>query len=783
VSDLHSSPSQSYKLKQMAPNISRLRRWFATGAVVVVVVVTGAYFYARHRFSLAGHLIPKKINIQVQQTADSFTISKSEAGRTIFTIRATKAVQYKEGGHAELHDVSITIYGKDSQRFDQIYGADFDYSPQTGMVVAKGEVQIDLEANPGGLTRPDQALPPELKNPIHVKTSGLVFNQKTGDAYTPEKVEFRVAEANGTAVGATYTAKAAVLEMKSQVDVVLLGATPATVKAARGALRKDPLQIDLDQQKTVRGDESFESEHATVYLRKDSTVDRVVGTGNVRMHFEGKAPINSRSERAELFMANSDKPKNERNLLSKAVLSGNVQMENSGPDPMHSTAGRVILNFTGKNVFTTARAEQGVKLFQHHAATDRSADSAHASNSQDVEVDAPAMNFVIDEGRRLESAVTDGAAQILISPPDPTSGQHTVVTARKFTAKFDDNSRLKTLHGEPDAKIVNSAPGQVDRVSTSDTLDAAFHPGGGIQSLVQEGKVEYVDADLKAWGDRARYTPVDQTLYLSGAPRVVERGMTTTAKNMRMNRVSGDAYAEGNVKSTYSELKPQPDGALLASSSPIHVTARNMVTHRNPGVATYTGTARLWQDANVVEAPSIEFDRDHRSIVATSAAGKLVSTALVQTDKSGKQTPVAITSDRLTYTDSERKAHFEGNVVVKSADATMTGKQVDAYMEPRGQSAASVQNSGEPGGASRLDKIVSDGNIVIVQPTRRALGDHLVYTAAEDKFVLTGSAPSIFDAERGKVTGDSLTFYKRDDRVLVEGDAKSPTVTQTRVAR
>ena len=35
----------------------------------------------------------------------------------------------------------------------------------------------------------------------------------------------------------------------------------------------------------------------------------------------------------------------------------------------------------------------------------------------------------------------------------------------------------------------------------------------------------------------------------------------------------------------------------------------------------------------------------------------------------------------------------------------------------------------------------------------------------------------------GKITGDSLTFYKRDDRVLVEGRETSPTVTTTRVAR
>ena len=35
-----------------------------------------------------------------------------------------------------------------------------------------------------------------------------------------------------------------------------------------------------------------------------------------------------------------------------------------------------------------------------------------------------------------------------------------------------------------------------------------------------------------------------------------------------MNRATGDAFAEGDVKSTYSDLKPQPNGALLASSDP-----------------------------------------------------------------------------------------------------------------------------------------------------------------------------------------------------------------------
>jgi hypothetical protein len=49
--------------------------------------------------------------------------------------------------------------------------------------------------------------------------------------------------------------------------------------------------------------------------------------------------------------------------------------------------------------------------------------------------------------------------------------------------------------------------------------------------------------------------------------------------------------------------------------------------------------------------------------------------------------------------------------------------------------------------------------------------------------VLSGGSPSIFDAEHGKITGVSLTLFRHDGRVLVEGNNTSPTVTQTRVAR
>jgi lipopolysaccharide export system protein LptA len=318
--------------------------------------------------------------------------------------------------------------------------------------------------------------------------------------------------------------------------------------------------------------------------------------------------------------------------------------------------------------------------------------------------------------------------------------------------------------------------------------------------LVQTGDFRYHEASAKpdtggraAFADMATYTPGNQILNLIGSPRVIDGGMTTTATSVRINRQTGDAFAEGNVKTTYSDLKPQPNGALLAASDPLHVTAEHMTARQEPGVAHYTGNVRLWQTANVVRAPRIDFDDDKRSIVAQSDPSQTVSSIFVQQGQDGQLTPVDVTSDRLTYVDEERRARFTGNVFAKSTIDTINAKLIDVYLKPAepaangtpAQPVASAKKSVIPGseGPSQIDHMVAVGKVVVTEPNRRAVGDRLVYTADDGRYFLTGKSPSIFDAERGTVWGDSLTFYSRDDRVLVESKRSSPTVTRARTTK
>src|SRR3954468_1463865 len=413
-----------------------LRKWFAVGAIFVALTVAAFFGYNRIRawtITQAVKKASKQLGVDVQQSAQGWTISKSEGGRTLFTVRASNALQYKQGGRAELDEVNIIIYGREANRFDQIYRRKFSYEPSTGEIRAEGEVHIDLESNASGPAAPDQAPPQELKKPIHLKTSGLVFNRNTGIATTDQVIEFRVPQANGTARGVTYDSNRNLLTIHSDIRIRTTGRDPANINAAHGVITGDvPRQAVLDGVRMERADGAmFAAEKLTVFIRDDNKVDHMVAAGNVTLHATGETPVEARAPQATFQMNETT------DTLKTAALTGGVQLENGGKSPMNGTAGHVTVDFAGANVPHTVHAAGGVRLVQRGA------------NAQAMEIAADGMEMRVAEGKYISSAVTQGSSQITIKGAAAGAGQSarpaagalqtsgdTVITAGKFEAQF-----------------------------------------------------------------------------------------------------------------------------------------------------------------------------------------------------------------------------------------------------------------------------------------------------------------------------------------------------------
>src|ERR1700730_16977075 len=259
----------------------RLLRLVVLAAVLLTLVVVGMYFYARSKAINVLKQVPGKIGLEIKQTANGYQFSKSDGKRTLFTVQASDVKVFKLNGDAELHNVSIVLYGRDSSRFDQIYGDDFAYDQKTGDVTAKGDVQIDLVANPAGLGSPDQTTPKELKDPIHLKTRDLVFNKDSGNAVTAQRVELRTPQATGWAMGVKYAGKSNTLTLSSQIHVVVNGLYAAEIEADSGVITNDPREITLEHPRLRRQDGTVQSDQAVFYLGPENQVERVLASGNV----------------------------------------------------------------------------------------------------------------------------------------------------------------------------------------------------------------------------------------------------------------------------------------------------------------------------------------------------------------------------------------------------------------------------------------------------------------------------------------------------------------------
>lgn len=738
----------------LAPHI--LRRIFAILAALAVLVAAGFYLRGIIKSQKPLAHLPKQIPENIARSGAGFTYSQSEGGKTLFTIRAANFQQFKEPGHpeggkAELHDVNIVVYDRDNNSSDQIYGSDFIYDPESGDMSANGEVQIDLEANASVSASAGQQPAPETRNLIHVNTSGLTFNRKSGIARTSQKIEFRFPGAKGSAVGANYNSHDSVLTLSSAVRVVTTEKQRATITGQSASIKKDPREIVLHTARVEQPARTLQADQVRILLRENSTVERVEGEGNLRAEAPGANGFELRANNGKLLLADN-------NQAQSAAISGGVTFTRRGDSPASGRAENIALRFGPRGQIRQAQASGKVDLTQ----------GVHGKSQ---ELRAGAVDLTVTNGKQLQKAVTsEGPAEIILGQQPATN----TISAGHFKADFSQDNRLRSVIGSPDARIVSEVPGQEKRTATARELAAAFRQDGQISSADLTGNFHYEEGQRTATADHAHYTVATETYSLAGNPRVQEGGIVLSADSLELNRKTGSAVGRGNVKTTYNDLKPQPGGGMLASSAPIHVTGSSVMASSAATTAKYTA-ARLWQGPNIVEAPSLAFNKTDRSLLAQGNQAVRVTSVFLQSENNGKATPVTVAADRLTYVDAERKASFSGKVEVHAADAVMNANSAQVLLRPTG---------GQSGSSSgQLDRIVAEGDIRIQERDRKGQGSRLVYVAQEQKFVLTGSEghlPSIFDAEHGQISGNSLTFFTQGDRVLVGSSNSAPTGSQNR---
>jgi lipopolysaccharide export system protein LptA len=830
--------------------IERMRTLVLAAGALLVVALVAVLAIGRWKSHFNLKEIPKRLGIDIQQEANGVTYTQAHGGHTLFKIHASKVVQLKQGGRALLHDVQIELYGEEGSRVDRIAGDEFEYDQKNGTATAAGPVEITLmrpveapalapKATPDRAPKATPLANAALtasQGEIHVKTSGLTFDQKSGVATTAERVEFAITQGKGSSIGATFDSDkgqlvldhAVELDVKNGTEKVLLHAQHAEFERASLLCRMHGAEASFRGGEASAGD-------ANLLFRQDGSAVRLDASNGFSMTTATSAHV--AAPRGSLDF-------NEHNQPWHGRMEGGATLDSSSDDrQIHGAAPTADLAFTAQGRLRHAHLEKGVVIHSDETSAAGEPNGEPLKVSRDWRSPVADLDFREANKGQVELASVTGTGGVLITG-QTQRGNGPVTPSRmaadQVTAAFGDGQVLTTAVGTGHASLQQTTSSGAKQTTSGDRIEASFAPPSArvskngtkgraesapaagspaaaqIQSAAVDGDVVLVQepaikpgtepsATLRATAGRAVYEGSGEWLHLTVNPRVEDGGLQLTADRLDVSQGSGDAFAHGNVKATWAgrpAAKSGPQVARAGSGSgqeisalggqgPAHVIAAEAQLHQATGEATFRGQARLWQQANSITAPVIVLDRTRQTLVARSAgAGDpvrvvMLSAGGMNAGKAGHSGSVAgpsvilVRGGDLKYSEAERKAVMHGgaagSVVAETGSATSTSNELELVLLPPGN------HAGKDGGPAQVDSMTASGQVVVSSQGRRGTGDRLVYSSEPDEYVLTGSAsnpPRMTDPARGTVTGASLIFNSRDDSVSIEGEGRK-TLTET----
>ena len=619
----------------MRLTIERIRMLVLVAAALLIAAVFIVLAVEKWRSPFSGRDIPKRLGINIQQEANGVTYTQAHGGHTIFKIHASRVVQLKSG-HAELHDVEIDLYGADGTRADRISGSEFEYDQQSGLATAAGTVEITL-ARPGVLPEspalPAGApMPPKVsasqagramapgtplagaaetaeKSSIHVTTSGITFNQKTGLVTTSSRVDFSTGQGSGASVGASWDSNSGLLVLDHDVEIsALRGTEPVAIHADHAEFDRDTLLARLRAATAdFRGGQAAAAQ-AVLLFRDDGSAVRIDATGGFTLTTEAGSHLAAPIAHLEF---------NEHNQPRHGRLDGGVTMDSvsgdslSGSRTLHAGSPTAQIEFTDQGRLRHAHFERGVEmrsieLTQASAAGAESLRLTRTWHSPVAELD-----FRDSAAGQAELASMHGTEGVVLSGESQRGSGPAVLTrltADELTGTFGSGSSLQSMTGSGHASLQQTTAKGALQTATGDRLQARFLPavaGAGAKTasagapgsvgaaqldsaqldgnvvLLQQPAASQAQAKspasaapgassqepLRATAGRAVYQNQGEWLHLTLNPRVRNGGMDLTADTLDVSRQSGEAFARGNVKATWISSTGSPSSASSGSAS------------------------------------------------------------------------------------------------------------------------------------------------------------------------------------------------------------------------
>ena len=758
---------------------ARYARWSALLAFALAGITFGIYLQRQWAAHVEKKNAPPALTEDKERQSIGLTFSKVEGNRTIFTVQASKSTDYKGQNISLLEDVMITVFGKSGERNDVIHTHSCNYSKADGAMQCSGEVLMELQsAATAERARQESSSVPNI---VRVETSGVTFERATGRAQTVAPVKFSFPDGSGEGLGAVYFSEEGVLRLVKDARLNLqptgavAGAKPKGQTARDIALRGSSLEFGKNSRTVV-----MEGPVTATSEAQQLTAGELVLTLDAQSR--AQTLVATPGQLGELPEASSQSARGKTSLKAEKLTcnlapAGWIQSIEAEGNVQGSSPNGALQAQRGE-MEMWPKANQA-KLLTLRGNVYLQSQDAKAGTSRNLRTNALQLAFreeLLGQASHLQHAETleHGTTEWL-----DAAGAHSKLEADKLAVDYGASGKAQQITATGAVQTARELKGRPTQTASAAKGNITLEPAGVWSQMNLQGDVHLKDGERTGEAQQAAFARAAQTTVLTGQAVVRDASSETHAPKITFRQATGDVEAEGGVRST--EFSGQP-GTMHLSSVPANISADRLQANSKTGRALYTGHARLWQGPSVLEADTIELLRGTRVLNAVGNVRGVFQQAATGPAATGPATPATVkkepalwhvSSGTLTYWDAESRAHLEKNVVVQSENQRMRGPALDMFF---------THGEGS-GGASQISRAVGTGGVIVEQGGRRGTAENGVYTAAEQKFVLSGGNPTLFDPEQGTTSGRELTFFLADDTIIVDSGNGSRTLTKHRVQR
>jgi lipopolysaccharide export system protein LptA len=807
--------------------IERMRTLVLAAGILLVGAL--ALFLAvdkwKQHFSIQQVLKPLGVN--VQQEANGYTLSHAFGAHSQYKIHASKVVQLKND-RAILHDVKIELYDAEGGRVDRIEGGEFEYDQKTEIATATGPVEITL-MRPGVApaiapkATPEHAVNSKSKaqplaavaqtaetGEIHVKTSGLSFDYKSGVSTTAQRVDFSMVQGTGNSMGATYDSKLGHLVLDRAVELnTQRGMDPVEIHSQHAEFDRTSQNCIMHAATANYRNALATAGDAKIQFRQDGTVVHLDAMNGFTL---------TTATGTHLAAPKASMDFNEHNQPRHGHLENGVTMDSSNEKDtetgkqtrkVHGASPTAELEFTPQGNLRHTHMERGVEMRSEELTQDPAANSKDGPLRVSRTWRSPVADVEFrDAGKgQIEPATINGTEGVVVTG-ESQRGNGVVVPSRlaadTVTGEFGPGSVFTAMTGTGHASMEETTASGTRDTATGEKLVAHFAAAAGnasssnpakssagpgqIQLAVLDGHVVLTqepaakpgvqaEAPMRATSGHAVYESAGEWLHLTVNPRVEDGGLELTADKVDVSQQSGDAFAHGNVKATWLDRVTSQTGqqarsekgvagqagqgsTVLGGKGAAHAISTEAQLHHVTGEVTFRGHARLWQQANSVSGPVIVLDRQKQTLVSRSTDPAEPVRAILLSAGGPLAGPSA---DAVLEKDTAGKASQPSVIRIRGGDLKYSDAERKAVMNAGALGTVVV----ETGTATSVSNEVQ---VFLLPPGNHAGKDG--GQAQVDRLTARGHVTLTSGARHG--TGEQLVYTSESGEYVLTGTAAAP---------